>query len=126
MNIQEISILVVDDEPVIRNLFKDLLGDQGYKVTTVSNGVEAVEAVKRQRYNVAFMDVHMPIMNGLEALIEVIKVQPDINVVMLDSYPDQLLAESEKKGAVTCIHKPFNIKEVIDFIETVSQKKTCS
>jgi len=113
----EIKVLVVDDEPVIRSLFKDFLTDEGYHVETVSNGQEAVEIVKQKKFSIAFMDVHMPIMNGLEALIQMKQIQPELTVVMMDSFPDELALEAEKRGAVTCIHKPFNIKEVTGMIK---------
>jgi len=113
----EERILIVDDEPVIRSLFKDLLNDEGYEVDTVNNGQEAIETISQKRFNMVFMDVHMPVMNGLEALIKMRQMQPDLTVVMMDSFPDQLALEAEKRGAITCIHKPFNIKEITDLIK---------
>ncbi|MDP8260238.1 MAG: response regulator [Candidatus Gygaella obscura] len=119
----KIEILIVDDEPVIRSLFQDLLTDEGYGVDSANNGQEAVDKVKEKKFDISFMDVHMPVMNGLEALIEMKKIQPDLMIVMTDSYPDKLVLESEKKGALTCIHKPFNIKEILDLIKNAIGKK---
>jgi CheY-like chemotaxis protein len=119
----EIKVLVVDDEPVIRSLFKDLLTDEGYRVNIVSNGQEAVDVVRQEDFNLVFMDVHMPVMNGLEALIEMKQMRPYLTIVMMDSFPDQLALESEKRGAITCIHKPFNIREVTDLIRQNKNKK---
>jgi CheY-like chemotaxis protein len=120
---ENIKILVVDDEPVIRSLFKDLLLDEGYQVEVASDGQEAIDALKRAKVDLVFMDVHMPVLNGLEALIEMKKLYPDITVVMMDSYPDQLVIETEKRGAVACIHKPFNIKEVVELIKKEANKR---
>jgi CheY-like chemotaxis protein len=120
---ENIKILVVDDEPVIRSLFKDLLIDEGYQVEVASDGQEALAALKKDLASLVFMDVHMPVLNGLEALIEMRKLYPDISVVMMDSYPDQLVVETEKRGAISCIHKPFNIKEVVELIKKEANKR---
>ena len=120
---ENIRILVVDDEPVIRSLFKDLLIDEGYQVEVASDGQEALDSLKKNLVSLVFMDVHMPVLNGLEALIEMRKLYPDMSVVMMDSYPDQLVIETEKRGAVSCIHKPFNIKEVVDLIKKEAEKR---
>jgi len=120
---ENIKILVVDDEPVIRSLFKDLLIDEGYQVEVASDGQEALAALKKDLASLVFMDVHMPVLNGLEALIEMRKLYPNISVVMMDSYPDQLVVETEKRGAISCIHKPFNIKEVVELIKKEANKR---
>lgn len=122
MQPSDFKILVVDDELVIRSLFKDLLVDEGYGVETVCNGQEGIDAVRGKNFNVVFMDVHMPVKNGLEALIEMKKIRPGIAIVMMDSFPDQLAQEAQDRGAITCIHKPFHIKEVLDIISNLNNQ----
>jgi DNA-binding NtrC family response regulator len=114
-----INILVVDDEEIMRDLFTDILQDQGYKVTTVTNGKEAEDKVRDTFFPIAFIDIHMPVMNGLQAMLAIKKISPTTAVVMMDSFPDVLLEETQRKGAITCIHKPFDIKEVIGAIEQI-------
>lgn len=115
----DISILVVDDEEVMRSLFTDILQDKGYKVTAVSDGKEAQDKARETFFRVAFIDVHMPVMNGIQTLHALREVSPKTEIVMMDSFPDALLDQAEKEGAITCIHKPFDIKEVIKLIERV-------
>ena len=117
LNNSEVKILVVDDEDVMRSLFTDVLQDKGYNVTTVEDGQKAMELTKKGYFNIAFLDVHMPIMNGLETLRAIKEISPNTAIVMMDSFPDFLLEQSEKEGAISCIHKPFDIKEVIMVIE---------
>lgn len=117
------KILVVDDEPVIRSLFQDILKDHGHTVEAVCNGQEAVDIIREKKFDMAFMDVHMPVLNGLEALIKMKQVQPDLSIVMMDSFPDQLAQEAEKRGAITCMHKPFHINEVTDLITKEAEKQ---
>ncbi|MFC1699229.1 response regulator [Candidatus Omnitrophota bacterium] len=118
---KKIKILVVDDEPVIRSLFTDLLEDQGYQAVTVQNGLEAVEAVQSEDFALAFMDVHMPLMNGVEALRKIRKIRPQMRIAMMDSFPNCLIEEAKKEGVLTCIHKPFEIKLVFEIIEQVEK-----
>jgi len=119
----QMHVLVVDDEPVIRSLFTDFLKDEGYVVETVGNGKEALDRLSQKTFGIIFMDVHMPVMNGLEALIEMRRLYPSLAVVMMDSFPDKLAEEAQKKGAITCIHKPFNITEITGLIKANSKSK---
>ena len=114
---QDIKVLVADDEEIIRNLFTDVLQDEGYNVTTANNGLKAQEIAKTTFFDIAFVDVHMPVMNGVQALRALKEISPKTAIVMMDSFPDLLLEEAEREGVVTCIHKPFDIKEVIAVIE---------
>lgn len=106
------KILVADDDPIIRKLLYEVLSNDGYQVTVTENGAEAVKEAQRQPFQLLFMDVHMPVMNGLEALIRIQNMIPDMVVVMMDSYPDQLANQAKKEGALTCIHKPFDLQEI--------------
>ena len=65
---KDIKVLVVDDEEIMRSLFTDILQDEGYSVTTVANGMEAQERVKVEFFDIAFIDVHMPVMDGIKTL----------------------------------------------------------
>jgi len=123
MKNKRIYVLVVDDEDVMRNLFTDLLTEQGYEVIAVKNGREAVEKVKEINFVIAFIDVHMPVMNGVETLRVIRKIKPQTRIVMMDSFPDTLIEEAKREGAITCIHKPFEIKEVINLTEEVMEQK---
>lgn len=119
----KIFVLVVDDEEVMRNLFTDLLTEQGYEVIAVKNGCEAVEKVKEINFAIAFIDVHMPLMNGVETLRTIKKIKPQTRIVMMDSFPDALIEQARREGAVTCIHKPFEINEVTNIMEEIVEQK---
>ncbi|MFH1776294.1 MAG: response regulator [Candidatus Omnitrophota bacterium] len=118
-----LEILVVDDEEIMRNLFIDILQDEGYKVTTVNNGKEAERIVKEKFFPIAFVDVHMPVMDGVKTLKMLRQLTPNTAVVMMDSMPIHALEESMTNGAVTCIHKPFNVTEVIAIVNKIRNKQ---
>jgi CheY-like chemotaxis protein len=115
------KILVADDDPIIRKLLCDVLTDDGHKVSAVTNGAQAVKEAQREKFELFFSDVHMPVMNGLETLRIMRSVVPQLMVVMMDSYPDQLVKQAESEGALTCIHKPFDLKEIREVILTVKE-----
>jgi CheY-like chemotaxis protein len=120
---EDIKILIVDDEEIMRNLFTDILTDQGYNVTVVCNGKEAEEKVKDVFFDIAFVDVHMPVMDGLSTLRMLMKNCPQTFIVMTDSMPTYLVEKLQQEGAVTCIHKPFHIEEVKSIVNQILEKK---
>ncbi len=113
------NILIVDDEEIIRSLFTDLLSEEGCEVTCAANGKESIERVKEKSFQIAFIDVHMPIMNGVETVRAIRELSPSTEIVMMDSFPDIFLEQDLKEGAIACIHKPFNIHEVIDIVKEI-------
>ena len=118
-----INILVIDDEEVMRNLFTDILQEEGHRVITVANGKEALDKVKLESFDIAFVDVHMPVMDGIKTLRYLREICPKTKIVMMDSMPGYVLNEFKKEGAVTCIHKPFDIKEVKSVVDEIIKKK---
>ena len=119
---KDIKVLVVDDEEIMRSLFTDILQDEGYSVTTLTNGMEAQERVKVEFFDIAFIDVHMPVMDGIKTLHVLKELSPKTAIAMTDSMPGDIIEESQKKGALTCIRKPFDIKEVRSVISDITQR----
>jgi CheY-like chemotaxis protein len=118
------KILVADDDPVIRKLLCQVLSEDGHKVSLATNGAQVIEKVQKEDFELLLSDVHMPVMNGLETLRTMRSTFPQLPVVMMDSYPDQLVKQAENEGALTCIHKPFDLKELRGVIEKV-KKLSC-
>jgi two-component system response regulator (stage 0 sporulation protein F) len=118
------KILVADDDPVIRKLLYQVLSEDGHKVSLATNGAQVIEEVQKEDFELLLSDVHMPVMNGLETLRIMRSTFPQLPVVMMDSYPDQLVKQAENEGALTCIHKPFDLKELREVIEKV-KKLSC-
>jgi CheY-like chemotaxis protein len=114
-------ILVADDDPIIRKLLCEVLTDDGHKVRAVTNGAQAIKKAQKEEFELFFSDVHMPVMNGLETLRTMRSILPHLPVVMMDSYPDQLVRQAQNEGALTCIHKPFDLKEIREVVLKVKQ-----
>ena len=115
---------MADDDPVIRKLLCEVLTDDGHKVSVAADGAQAVREAQKEEFDLFFSDVHMPVLNGLETLRVMRSLHPHLPVVMMDSYPDQLVNQAQKEGALTCIHKPFDLKEIRKVIEEV-KKSAC-
>lgn len=113
-NHHRISILVADDHENILSLFKDIFRETGYNVFLASNGQEALEVARKHEINVAFIDVKMPVVDGLQALVEWKKIQPDTQIVMISAYSDDhLVQKAIREGAHVYLFKPINIMDIL-------------
>ncbi len=83
---EPIRILLVDDEEHIRLLFKEELEEEGYSIDLASNGLEALEKVKAQRFDLVVLDIKMPGMDGIQTLNEIKKIDKDQPVILCSAY----------------------------------------
>lgn len=122
MSLGKRRILVVDDEPGIRTLFSFMLGAKGYDVRTAGSGEEALESIRGGPFDLVFLDIRMPAMDGLGALRALKALRPDIPVVMMTGYAvEQLLNEAMREGASGYLRKPFTVDELLGSIDKVLQ-----
>lgn len=114
------SILVADDEPGMRDLFRFCF-EADYHIDTAEDGLEAVEAVRRRRYDLLVLDVHMPRMAGPEALAEIRKLRPDQPVLILSSSSDlrHTFEESVMRQGIRCLFKPVSLDELTEAIDAL-------
>ncbi len=102
------TILVADDDPYIQEALKDRLVSLGYRVLVVGDGNSALELIGRQTPQMAFLDIEMPGMKGMEVLKEIRRRERDLPVVMITAYGTiDLAVEAMKEGAFDFIPKPF-------------------
>ncbi|UCE81101.1 MAG: response regulator [Methanobacteriota archaeon] len=119
------SVLIVDDELFIVELYRDILQLRGYKVVgTAFDGEEAI-----RRYNdsldkpdVVIMDHRMPVMNGVEATREIMRVNPNQKVIFVSA---DVLVEKEARdaGATEFLPKPFRMDDLIDRMRKASSSR---
>jgi len=112
------TVLVVDDEYGIADLFEAILSDEGHRVLLAVNGKQGLETVAAQQPDLVFLDYMMPVMDGaavLKAMIADPALQ-NIPVVLMSSMPEATVAE-RCSGYVTFMRKPFKIAEVINLTE---------
>lgn len=102
------TILVVDDEKVIREGLRRLLCSEGYRVLSAMNGVEALDILHSEQIDLIFCDLKMPVMGAIEMLDEVRRGYPDIPVIIITGQGTiENASESRTKGAYAFLAKPF-------------------
>jgi len=119
------NILVVDDLRSMRLTLGGILEDKGYCVTTVEDGYQAIEAVRKRHFDAIFIDIKMPGIDGVQTYREIKKIDSDAAVVMMTAYSvEELVKEALEEGAYAIIYKPFDINMVIAIIEEMLTNKT--
>ena len=115
------KVLIVDDAVFMRMMLRDILEKNGYEISgEASNGYEAIEAYQNNPADVVTMDVTMPEMDGLKALIEIRKIDPAAKVIMCSAMGQQaMVMDAIKAGAKDFIVKPFNGERVIEAVGKV-------
>ncbi len=111
------SVLVVDDEEIMRDVLETLLSAEGYRVDLAKTGEEGLECYGRRAYDVVLLDVSMPGMGGLRALEEILKADPEAVVIIITAYAtfDTAIGAWER-GAFNCIRKPFQNEQIIETV----------
>ena len=117
------KILIIDDERSIRNSLKEILDDEGYDVEVAENGQQGVEMVEKEKYDVIFCDIKMPVMDGVETLAKLTAMGIDSAVVMISGHADVATAvDCIKKGAFDFIEKPLDLNRILITIKNAKDK----
>lgn len=117
-------VLVVDDEPFIRDILADFLGMEGYQVQTAENGVRALDALERSRFDLVISDLKMPQMGGIELLQQLAHKHPDtLTVIMTGFGTVETAIDAMKRGAYDYILKPFKVEEIVHIVRRGLEKR---
>lgn len=110
-------VLVVDDEESVGLAMSEILRDEGFEAAYVISGRDAVEEVRKKGYNLVFMDIVMPGMNGLETFREIKKVKPGTRVILFTGYfrdAEEVILQGIKEGMIDeFIRKPYFADEIV-------------
>lgn len=111
----EKTILFVDDEPMILKVLEGLFLNHGFSPRCASSGREALEIVTRETIRVCFVDLKMPLMDGLELCWRLKQRDPGICVYALSAYIDEFSPDQYRKAEFDgCFHKPFKIDALLN------------
>lgn len=118
------KILVVDDEPLICEEFRDILEEDGHNVETAKGGHEALEMVGKKEYDLVFLDVLMPRMEGRE-VFEAMKKVSKVPVAIMSGYlPPNKEREILALGAVACFRKPLELDRVRSLVNSIKIQRS--
>ncbi len=121
---KRIKVLIVDDEKVVRDFLVRVLNLQGVESKAVEDGFKAIEAVKEEKFNLVFLDIRMPMMDGLVVYMELKKIDPELESVFMTGYAlEESLLDKTKESGRICLKKPFqDINQIKEIIAGISKK----
>ena len=116
-------VAIVDDDPNICKTMKNVLEREGYSVSTCLTGEDGVALAREGRHNVFYIDMKLPVLNGLETYLAIKKINPKAVVIMITAYRQDmegLISQGINNGAYTCLYKPLDMDEVVKMIGKIS------
>ncbi len=119
-------ILIIDDDADICDTLTRVLKQQGHEVITAGSGEEAVTIAQDKDLQMAFIDVKLPNIDGLETLLRLKAINPDILTVMMTGFRNEVkdaLDKAQEADAITCLYKPFDPAEAADIVSKITKKK---
>ena len=122
------TVLVVDDELLLREVIKDYLDKNDYNVFEAANGRKALEIIKSQIIDFAFIDIKMPGMSGLVLIEKLKEIAPNLKVAIITAFPSlETVDKADSLGVCEYLVKPFKIeivKEVLEkYLKTAQKEK---
>ncbi len=123
------NILVVDDEPCVRDICLQFLRLAGYEVHASCSGEEALQAVAKQPYDLLILDLCIRGMNGLATLSRVRTIAPDTRAVVVSGSLDRFESElkrAERDGLAGVLAKPFALQDLSALVEAAIEGRRCA
>jgi excisionase family DNA binding protein len=110
----KVSILVIDDEETILALFQSTLGELGHTVVAAGSSAEGLEFVKQRHFDIVFLDLKMPGMDGADLFRQIKIAEPKLPVIIITGYPDgEMMARALAEGPFGVMKKPFSESDIV-------------
>jgi len=114
------TVLVVDDDPIIRDLLKEIIEDQGYTANCAETGEIALTMVEKQQFNLIFLDLILPGINGIDVLQRIKAEDSEAVVVIITGFGDEPITnQAMSLGPLLLIRKPFREKDIVEVLSLV-------
>jgi len=113
-------VLIVDNDRDWAESVADLFLAYGYEVEIIADGKQAVERAGRADFDIAFMDVHMPVMNDVDSFFEIRKLKPAAKIVMMAGAQEPLVGQALAAGVAGLLEKPFAFERMLEIVETAA------
>jgi DNA-binding response OmpR family regulator len=106
------TVLVIDDDQVIRDVLNEFLTEQGYKAVLAADGLEGLDSIKNETYDLIIMDIRLPYVSGI-GLVKIARQEnPQIPIICITGYGDSPEKIAEEEKADVTLAKPFNLKDL--------------
>jgi excisionase family DNA binding protein len=117
------TVLVVDDDVQLQNVFKQFLKKANFGRVVVGKGGEAIQAAEKQKFDLVFLDLQLPDMSGDEVYSRLKDMQPDLPIVIITGYPDsEILSKILSRGPVMVIQKPLELEQLNQTVRQLGHK----
>jgi signal transduction histidine kinase/ActR/RegA family two-component response regulator len=118
---RKLRLLVVDDEPAVSELLRELLEDEGHSVELAPNAFEALSLFRASKFDMVFTDLGMPGMSGWELARAVRSMDSEIPLAVITGWGDEVGAERQKAAGVDCVvTKPFTARRIAELVEELT------
>ena len=120
------KILIIEDEPAIRRVLVKILSeeDKSHEIDEAENGIDAINQVKKNSYDLIISDIKMPKVDGMEVLDYSKKNNPETPIIMISGHGDlELAVDSMKKGAFDYISKPPDLNRLLTTVRNALDRK---
>jgi two-component system, NtrC family, nitrogen regulation response regulator NtrX len=118
-------VLIIDDEEGIRETLSGILEDEGYESIIASSGEEAVQKAKEATPDVILLDIWLPGMDGIQTLMELKTLHPDIPVIMISGHANiEIAVKATKMGAYDLLEKPLSIEKILLAVDRALEKRS--
>ncbi len=116
----QLNILIVDDEPGIRITLAGILEDDGYNVVAAEDGKKGIAAAEKTNFNIAFIDMRMPGINGIKTFKEIKEISPNTIIFFMTAFLDEdTLNEANKLKAQEILYKPLDVDLILKIIRKI-------
>jgi DNA-binding NtrC family response regulator len=107
------TVLVVDDDPDLQELFKAFLKNIGFSRAVVGTAKDAISSLRKQKFDLMFLDLQLPDAPGDQVFKTTKQIDPDLNVIVITGYPDsEMLNRILQISPVTVLKKPLKIEQL--------------
>ncbi|MFA6093117.1 MAG: response regulator [Elusimicrobiota bacterium] len=118
-----VRVLLVDDEKIVRVVLRRFLSGQNVQISEAENGAVALELARKELFDIYFVDVRMPIIDGVEFLQELRKLDKEAEVVMMTGYAlDEVLETAQKQGICGILRKPFGADDIRNMVGVLNDQ----
>jgi len=112
-----LSILVVDDDPGIRETMADILGEMNFLVYTASDGLEALDLIDKYSIDLVLMDMRMPGLDGVETSKRIKSIHPKMRIIMITAYASpEVFDMARNAGIQEIMNKPINFQQLANIL----------